>query len=105
MESCDRRSRLVRRRSAPRDQLAAKHIHGGDGTVARTVDLQRPRRETAGEQARRLGALKVATEPEQIVGGAAWQIAEKPHDAHGIGSRQKRRHLDRAISGDPHICG
>ncbi len=53
--------------------------------------------EAADQPQRRFGAFQIAAEPEQIVGGAARQIAHEPADADGFVCRQQSDRFDRRV--------
>ena len=59
--------------------------------------------ERADQPQRRLGALEIAAEPEQIVGGAARHHAGDAPDPHRVGGRQQRRSRDRLVGEHPDI--
>ena len=71
--------------AAPGDQQPQQALDG----LALVQPSPRPRRLRLGETIakaahdaqHRLGAFEIAPHPEQIIGGAAWQIAEHAHDA------------------------
>ena len=55
----------------------------------RRIGVDGARAQTAQQSERRLLALEIAAEPEEIVGGAARQVAEHAHDAHLLRRRQQ----------------
>ncbi len=67
--------------------------------LGRAVD-QRPH-----QAQRRLGALDIAAEPEQVGGGAARQRAGRAIDGDPVRRRQQRGRRDRLVRQDPGIAG
>ena len=69
----------------------------------RRLGFGEPVAQAAHDAQHRLGALEIAPHPEQIVGGAAGQIAEHAHDAGVVGGRQQRRRFDLALAEHPDV--
>ena len=85
------------------DEQALQSLDRLARAVHRRVGIDRARAEAAHEPQRRLLALEIAAEPEQIVGGSARQIAEHAHDPHLFRRRQQGRRFDRPVGEHPDV--
>ena len=77
--------------------------HGPFRIGERRRGFDRPADEGAGDAQHRLGALEIAAEPEQVVGGARRQVAEDAPDLDRAFGRQQRCLRHRRVTEHPHV--
>ena len=93
------------RRSAPGDEHALQPLDGLPRTLHGRVRVHDAPAEGPDDAQGRLGAFQIAAEPEEIVGGAAGQVAEHAQDLHMIGGGQKGGDFHGLVADDPDISG
>ena len=75
------------------------------GPVDGGVGVHQAGAQTSCEAQGRLGALEIATEPEQVVGRPARQVAEDAADLDILLAGQQRRPLHGRVTNHPHVSG
>ena len=90
---------------APGDQKSLQTVQGLASAVERGLGVHQAGAQAAHQTQGGLGALEIAAEPEQIVGGSAGQVADDPPDLHLVGAGEQGDPLDRRVGDDPDIGG
>ena len=90
---------------APFDEQFLKAGQGLAGGVQGGLGIHQAGAEAAGQAQRSLRALKIAAEPEQVVGGAAGQVSQDPADLDLVLAGHERHALHRLVVDHPDVGG